>query len=447
MPVAEFIYEPRPQFIPFHNRSQRQACMVIHRQAGKTVSIVNDLIIGCLECKLNAPRFSYIAPFRDQAKRVAWDYLKYYARPFMVGKPNESELTVPMPRGGKVSLFGADNADALRGLYNDGTALDEYGDFKPSVFGNVVQPTLAARNGWLVIAGTPKGRNEFWAVRDRARRNPDEWFFLELRASESGLLSDSFLAKTRETLTPEQYAQEYECDFAAALPGAFYGRELVALERAGQIASVAFDPAVPVFTAWDIGYRDDTAIWWYQVLRGEIHVIDYHASSGNTIGFYADLIRGKPYKNYACHWLPHDAKAKTLASGGKSIIEQLAEHLGLQRLAIVPNLDVQDGIQAARVALKRTWFDEERCNEGLEALRQYQREWDEDKKAFRERPRHDWTSHPADAFRMLAVAWQHEEPPPNPDKERSLQVGESNTYTIEDMWKDREQDRGRRQRI
>ena len=345
MPVAEFIYEPRDAFVPFHNRRQRQACLVIHRQAGKTVSIVNDLIIGALECRLQAPRLAYVAPFRDQAKRVAWDYLKYYSRPFATGKPNESELTVPMPNSGKISLFGADNADALRGLYHDGIALDEFGDFKPSVFGNVIQPTLAARNGWLVVAGTPKGRNEFWKTRDYARKHDDEWFFLELRSSESGLLSNEYLAKTQKILTPEQFAQEYECDFAAALPGAYFGRELVAAEREGRITSVQADAHLPVFTAWDIGYRDDTAIWWYQVIRDEIHVIYFHASSGQTIDYYAKLIAERATAGkfkYATHWLPHDARAKTLASGGKSIIEQLAEHLGLSSLAIVPNLDVQD---------------------------------------------------------------------------------------------------------
>ncbi len=435
MPVAEFNYEPRPPFIPFHNRRQRQACLVIHRQAGKTVSIVNDLIIGCLECVLPAPRLAYVAPFRDQAKRVAWDYLKYYSQPFAAGRPNESELTVPMPRGGKISLFGADNADALRGLYHDGIALDEYGDFKPSVFGNVIQPTLAARNGWLVVAGTPKGRNEFWRVRDNARRDQDEWFFLELRASESGLLSNVYLEKTRKILTPEQFAQEYECDFAAALPGAYFGKEMVEAERKGRILRVEYDKAIPVFTAWDIGYRDDTAIWFYQVVRDEIHVIDYHASSGQSVEFYANLIKEKNFR-YERHWLPHDARAKTLASGGKSIIEQLAEHLGLANLAIVPNLDIQDGIQAARIAIRHSWFDEQKCAEGLEALRQYQREYDEDKKAFRERPRHDWTSHPADAFRMLAVAWRERVEEVKPKVEmRGVMVGPQNRVTLEEMMK------------
>lgn len=414
----------------FHRRKERWACVVAHRRAGKTVAAINDLVAGSLECRKERPRFAYVAPFRDQAKRVAWDYLKFYAEPFSAGKPNESELSVPMPNEGKIMLFGADNADALRGIYLDGVILDEFGDFKPSVWGNVIRPTLSDRLGWVVFGGTPKGRNEFWEVREQARKNEDgEWFWKEIRASESGLIDPDELARVKRQLSPDQYNQEYECDFSAALPGAYYGKEMVAAEREGRIRVVEYDPAVPVHTAWDIGYRDDTAIWFYQVLRGEIHLIDYHASSGQSVAFYADLIKSKPYA-YGKHWLPHDAMAKTLASGGKSIVEQLAALMGgLSKLAIVPNLDIQDGVQAVRLALPRCWFDEQKCYEGLEALRQYQREFDEDKKAFRERPRHDWTSHSADAFRMMAVAWRHEKQPEPVVKGKTLQ-----TMTLDELW-------------
>jgi len=418
--------------------------MVCHRRAGKTVAAINDLVIGALECRNARPQYAYVAPCRNQAKLVAWEYLKHYARPFLADKPNESELSVRLLGDRKVMLFGADNADALRGIYLDGVVPDEFGDFKPSVWGNVIRPALSDRKGWAVFMGTPKGRNEFWDVRETARKNPQEWFLLELRASESGILDATELAAAQKQLTADQYAQEYECDFAAALPGAYFGREMVQAERQGRITVVDYDTAVPVYTAWDIGYRDDTAIWWFQVVRDEIHVIDYHASSGQTLNHYIDVVSGKPYK-YATHWLPHDAKAKTLASGGKSLVEQLAGGLGLKHLAIVPNLEVQDGIYAARRAINVCWFDEAKCYEGLEALRQHQREWDEDKKVFKEKPRHDWTSHPADAFRMLAVAWEREEIKPKVDTtQRVFVVGDQvpegyERATMDDMW--REHDR------
>jgi phage terminase large subunit len=430
----ELLYEPRTQFLSFHRRAKRWACLVCHRRAGKTVAAINDLVIGALECSKPRPQFAYVAPFRNQAKLVAWEYLKHYARPFLADKPNESELSVRLFGDRKVMLFGADNADALRGIYLDGVIPDEFGDFKPSVWGNVIRPALSDRKGWAVFMGTPKGRNEFWRMRETARTS-GEWMLTELRASDSGILDEEELEAARKQLTPEQYAQEYECDFTAALPGAYFGREMVAAEREGRITAVDCDGAVPVYTAWDIGYRDDTAIWWFQVLRGEIHVIDHHASSGQSIKFYTDLIQSKPYR-YALHWLPHDAKAKTLAAQGKSVIEQLGEGLGLNNMRIVPNLEIQDGIQAARIALRRCWFDEEACRDGLEALRQYQREFDEDKKAFRERPRHDWTSHSSDAFRMLAVAWTEEvQPEAKEEALRGIAVGNPFGVTLNEAWK------------
>ena len=424
-----------------HERSERWVCLVAHRRAGKTVAAVNELIKGAIECDKIRPQLAYIAPFRDQGKKVAWEYLKHYSEPLWAAQPNESELTVKLLGDARISVYGADNPDALRGIYLDGAFLDEFGDFRPSVWGNVIRPALSDRAGWAVFGGTPKGRNEFWTVRERARQNPAEWLLVELRASESGILPPAELDEVRKQLTPEQYAQEFECDFSAALPGAYFGREMVQAERDGRITDVRWDDAVPVDTAWDIGYRDDTAIWWFQVIRNEIHVIDYHASSGQTIDHYAAVIASKDFK-YRTHWLPHDAKAKTLASGGKSIIEQLAAKLDFKTLAIVPNLDIQDGIQAARKALGQCWFDELKCYEGLEALRQYQREYDEDKKAFRERPRHDWTSHPADAFRMLAVAWREQEPQAKALTEeerianiRGVMVGPQNRVTLDEMWK------------
>jgi phage terminase large subunit len=424
-------YKPRPQFLEFHKRTKRWACLICHRRAGKTYAAINDMVRASIMSPNKRAAFAFIAPYRSQAKAVVWDYLKFGAAPIM-SDANESELTVTLINGSKIRLFGADNADGIRGLGFDGVYLDEYADFRPSVWGNVIRPTLSSTQGWCVFGGTPRGKNQLWDIRQTAAKLRDEWYLLELPASKSGLLPPGELSAARAQLSKDQYDQEYECSFEAAILGAFYGEELRELTEAGRICDVQYDSAVPVYTAWDLGYRDDTAIWWYQVVQDEIHIIDYYAVSGANISELAAVIKSKP--ECKRHYLPHDARAKTLASGGKSIIEQLAQHLGINSLAIVPNLSVQDGIQAVRQMLPRTWFNLERCADGVEALRQYQREYDEDKKAFRQTPRHDWTSHPADAFRMLAIA-HREEPRANiVDKERPLMVGPDNTATLNDMW-------------
>jgi hypothetical protein len=362
--------------------------LVAHRRAGKTVAAINDLIRAAVTSKSQMPLYCYISPYRSQAKSIAWDYLKHFSAT-CAASTNESELTVDMINGSKIRLFGADNADAMRGLGFDGIFMDEYGDFKPSVWGNVIRPALSDRQGWAVFGGTPKGKNQFWEIKQTAERLRDEWFLLELPASKSGLLPEGELAAAKAQLSKDQYDQEYEISFEASIMGAFYGVEMREATDTGRITRVDYQLEVPVHTAWDLGYRDDTAIWFYQVIRGEIHVIDYYAVSGANIAELAAVVTGKPYA-YGKHYLPHDARAKTLAASGKSVIEQMAEHLGINNMAIVPDLSVQDGIQAVRMMLPYTWFDEDKCSEGIEALRQYQREYDEDKKAFRQTPRHDW---------------------------------------------------------
>lgn len=428
-------YKPRPAFAGFHGRHQRWSCLVAHRRAGKTVACINDLIRRAFVDNKENGRYAYIAPYHSQAKSIAWDYLLRYSDPVRV-QQNASELWVELLNGARIRLFGADNPDALRGLYLDGVILDEYADMRPRVWGEIIRPLLADREGWAVFIGTPKGHNAFYDIW-RTSNVSDAWFSQSIRASQSNLIAAHELADAKASMTEDQYEQEFECSFEAAILGAYYGKEMRQAEESGRIRAVPYDRNLPVYTAWDLGYHDDTAIWWYQVTHSEIHFIDYYDASGLSIPDYAAVVTEKPYK-YARHWLPHDARAKTLASGGKSIIEQLASHLGMAKMAIVPDLSVQDGIQAARVMLPRCYFDGETTGEAVELLKQYQREWDEEKKVFREKPRHDFTSHCADAFRMAAVSWRElaakepEKPPTFPIRAHN---GVIVTAPLDDLWK------------
>jgi len=430
--------------MPFHERTKRWACLVAHRRAGKTVAAVNDMIRAAAMYQGPYGLFAYVAPYRSQAKAVAWQYFKDGAQP-IIQSVNEQELTITLINGAQIRLFGADNADAMRGMGYSGVYADEYGDWKPSVWGNVIRPALSDKNGWCVFGGTPKGRNQFYDIYQLAQRLPDEWFLLRLPASSSGLLPAGELAAARAQLAEDQYLQEYECSFEAAILGAFYGKEMREANDQGRITNVPYDPDMPVYTAWDLGWRDDTAIWFYQITRGEIRVIDFYAVSGEDIHTIADVVTKKPYR-YAKHYLPHDARAKSLQTG-KSIIEQLAAQLDIGKLAVVPDIGVQSGIQAVRMMLPRVWFDATKCSDGIEALRQYQREYDEDKKAYRQSPRHDWTSHPSDAFRMVAVSWSEVADKPPAPEVKPLMVGPENTVTLNDMWAVHDRTTSRRARI
>ena len=435
---VEMDYCPRPIFEDFHDRTERWAVIVAHRRAGKTVLCINDLIYRALIEDKPEGRYAYVAPYMSQAKTIAFDYLLRYARPVMA-RSNQAELWVELINGARIRLFGADNPDSLRGLYLDGVVLDEYADMKPSIFGAVIRPLLADRKGWATFIGTPKGHNAFWEVYTNAVSDPS-WKVKVLRASQTGLLGKEELEDAAKTMTQDQYLQEFECDFESAILGAYYGKEMRQLTDDGRIREIEYDPLFPVHTAWDLGYSDDTAIWFFQVVHGEIRCLDYHSSNGQPVAFYAGIIQAREKERgyvYGTHWLPHDARAKTLSSN-RSVIEQLGDKIPLKSIKIAPNLKLQDGIQAVRLALTRTWFDH-KCNDGIECLRQYQREYDEDKKVFRDKPRHDWTSHGADAFRYLALTWKEENKIVTKDTPiRGLSVGQTDV-TLNEMWKETRQ--------
>jgi hypothetical protein len=432
---VELDYYPRQVFEDFHDRAERWSVIVAHRRCGKTVLCINDLIYRALIEDKEDGRYAYVAPYMSQAKTIAFDYLLKYSRPVMA-KSNQAELWVELINGARIRLFGADNPDALRGLYLDGVVLDEYADMKPSIFGAVLRPLLADRKGWCTFIGTPKGHNAFWEVYNNATQDKS-WYVKVLRASQTGLLDKAELDDAAKTMTQDQYLQEFECDFESAILGAYYGKEMRQLTDGGRITDVEYDPLFPVHTAWDLGYSDDTAIWWYQVVHGEIRLLDYHSSNGQPVAFYAGIIQAREEERgytYGTHWLPHDARAKTLSSN-RSVIEQLGDKIPLKTIKITPNLKLQDGIQASRLALTRAWFDH-KCTDGIECLRQYQREYDEDKKVFRDKPRHDWTSHGADAFRYLAIVWKDEAKIVDPEAPiRGVFVGKTEV-SLNELWKE-----------
>jgi hypothetical protein len=343
-------------------------------------------------------RYAYIAPYYSQAKAIAWDYLKRYSQP-LGAKISEAELSVELRNGNRVRLFGADNPDALRGIYFDGVVLDEYGDQRPTVWGEIIRPLLTDRKGWATFIGTPKGRNHFYDIREQARTSAD-WLYVELKASETGALEKSELSDAKRTMTDAQYQQEFECAFDVPALGAIYAAEYQAARTGKRICNVPYDPLLQVSTHWDIGIGDSTAIWFAQRNGAEVRVIDYYENNSFGLDHYAGVLKSKPYI-YSEDWLPHDAQSRQLTSG-KSTLEILRA-LG-RNVKVTPKLSLEDGINAARMVFPRCWFDETKTVRGLECLQNYRRELNEKLGEFRSSPVHDWASHGADAFRYLAVS-------------------------------------------
>jgi phage terminase large subunit len=409
-------YRARPQFVPFHARKERWGCIVAHRRAGKTVACIMDLVDMALRAKLDNARYAYLAPHYNQAKDVAWGYLKQYTAPIPNTTHNESELRVDLPNGARIRLYGADNYDRLRGVYFDGVILDEYGDMDPRAWPEVIRPALSDRKGWAIFIGTPKGRNAFYETWEMSKSDP-EWFSLMLKASETGILNAEELADAAKTMTLDQFKQEYECSFEAAIQGAYYGKEFDTLTAQGRIRSVPWEPTSPVFTAWDLGINDATVVWFAQVIGNEVRLIDYYKVSGQSLVDTARDVLMKPYA-YGAHYLPHDVELRELMTAKSR--RDVLESLGLRPVHAGTAQPVQEGINTVKMMLPRCVFDAEKCKEGIEALRHYRSEFDEKNKVFRPRPLHDWASHDADAFRELAMQLR---PVTQPDRPRRAKVG------------------------
>jgi hypothetical protein len=411
-------YVPRKEFIPYHERVQRFAKIVAHRRFGKTVGTINDLIKRAL---LNTrrdppPRYAYIGPTFVQVKDIAWSYLKHYCATLPNMTASENELWVKLPNGAQIRLYGADNYNRMRGVYNDGVVVDEPAQHDPRAWPEVIRPTLTDFGGWATFIGTPSGRNWFYGLgrtQDQGELDPT-WFHLRLPATETldtmradriergepAENWDNELESARKGLTPEQYAQEYECSFEAAILGAYYGRLMADAEQDKRICGVPYDPSAQVYTAWDIGITDNTAIWFAQMVGREIHLIDYYEASGVDLGHYVREIRQRAYV-YANHILPLDIQAKELGTG-KSRLEVL-ETLGLRNTTLAVNHRVEDGINAVRTILPRCWFDARKCARGVDALKLYRSEYDDKLQTLRRNPVHDWASHGSDAMRYLAM--------------------------------------------
>jgi phage terminase large subunit len=413
-------YVPRARQLDLHAAidHHRWTVAVCHRRFGKSVAAINHLIQAALECPQPRPRFALIAPTYRQAKMIAWDYLKLYTRNIPGVEQRESDLTVNMPGDRRVTLYGADHPDSLRGSYFDGVVFDEFGLQPGTIFSEVVRAALADRAGWGVFLGTPNGRNEFFQMAERAKANDDgHWAYQEHKASETGILSAEELSAARAVMTPDQYEQEFECSFSASVQGSIYTLELAAARAEGRVGIVPVDKILPVDTTWDLGVGDATSVIFSQGNRaGDLRIVDYYEASGEGLPHYAKVLQDKNY-TYGRHMAPHDIQVRELGTGRSRL--EVAASLGI-RFETVPRVhtsvsgEVEEGIHAARMLLSRCWFDATRCKALLESLQHYRREYNTRLNEFRATPVHDWSSHGADALRYLATWYKPTKPRPVP---------------------------------
>lgn len=434
-------YVPRKQFEDFHNRRQRWAVLCTHRRAGKTVALINDLIVGALECQGYRPQLAYLGPTYRQAKRVAWQYLKDYAAPYFSAPPSEAELKVTLHGDRTIYCLGADNPDSLRGMYLDGGVGDEYALYRPSVFTTIIRPALSDRLGWWVFASTPRGKNIFYDQYKIAQANPDDHFLMTLRADTSGLIHPVELSQLQRDMDPEEFAQEYLCSFDAAVKGAIYASELNQVFLEGRVRPGVYDPALPVHVVFDLGFTDATvAIFWQEDLDGVIRIVTVLATRGQDIFYHIEQLHQFPGE-LGNIWLPHDARARNLQTG-RSLVEQfLGEDLHPK---LVPMHKVRDRIAAARRLFPRVMFQQGDTDDLLEALKGYRREYDERTSTYVDTPLHDWCSDYADAFGYLCMVACNRKFAQAPKTDGNvIMLPPAGQYNLENLYMDHQQRQNR----
>jgi hypothetical protein len=395
------------------------------------MACIHDTVLRAMYTKKKKAKYAYVGPFRQQTKEIAWDYLKEATKHIRKGQPRESELKIVLPNDATIQLYGADNADAMRGLYFDGIIADEYGDWRPGIWGEIVLPCLMDRKGWAVIIGTMKGKNHFYRMLEKAKQE-DGWFYYQLKASESGILPEEDLLEYRKQSTEAQYRQEMECDPDAAVMGTYYSEIIAHMEADGRIDEFVYDETEMVHVSTDLGYTDSTAMWFWQLTPEGPVMIDYEEHDGKTLDFYFKLLKNKPYE-YADIWLPHDAKAKSLQTGRSTIEQFLGAGFPCK---VVPKLAVQHGIDAARMILPKVRFNKDTCTDGIEALRAYRRQFNEKTQQYSNAPLHDWASNGSDAFRMFALVT--DEKSIEQDVTPEIPLIKPAEYTLNTLWAERE---------
>ncbi len=399
-------YHPRPIQRQLHNELRRFNVICAHRRFGKTCFSINHLIRAAMTNKLKNPRYLFIAPYRSQAKEIAWLYLKDFTRP-LKPKFNESELRCDLPNGARIQLAGGENVDALRGGYIDGCVMDEVAQLHPRVWSEVLRPAMTDRpDSFSIMIGTPQGEdNAFYELYQHALTAPN-WLARMHKASETGIIATDELEDARRSMSPNQYLQEFECDWGASQEGAIWQNQIQEAAEEGRITNVPYDRAAEVHVAFDLGVSDATTLVFFQLCGQEIHWIDCFSDTGRGLDYYVKKVREKPYA-YGKFYFPHDIKVRELSTG-TSRIETLRS-LGINPF-VMPRTPVDDRINAARMAFDKMWFDADKFHNCLRSLRAYKYAYDQRKKMFSRTPAHDVHSHFADAFGLACQTFKMAKP-------------------------------------
>lgn len=408
-------WQPRPDQMDmwgYLENGGKRRVQVAHRRWGKDDVSLHWTATAALQRPGN---YWHMLPMANQARKAIWDAVNPKtgrrriddAFPMAIRETTrESDMLIRFVNGSTWQVVGSDNFAGVIGSPPVGVVFSEWSLADPEAWSQI-RPILMENGGWAIFIYTPKGRNHGHSTLEFAKHEPG-WSWQVLPATETDIFSPEALqSELREYISEygeddgqAYFDQEYNCSFAAPLIGSYYGSYLSKARNEGRITKVPYEPGTPVYTGWDLGRSDDTAIFFAQRRGVQVRVIDYYRSSGHTMDHYVRHLQNKPYV-YAAHYLPHDASNKVMHSPNSLALQ--AMELGLKNVEVMKNESIEVGIHAVRQLLPVCEFDEEKCAQGLNALESYHREWDDKRKMFKDIPCHDWASHPADAMRTLAM--------------------------------------------
>lgn len=428
----------------------KRALVFWHRRGGKDEIALHHTAVSAIR---KSASYWHMLPEATQARRAIWEAVNPHtgARRINEAFPSEiiansrdDQMFLRFKSGSGWNVVGSDNYNSLVGSPPYGVVFSEWALANPAAWA-YIQPILEENGGWAAFITTPRGKNHAYSMLSMARQRG--WFTQVLRADETGVFTDEQLKGIEQELVgmygtdmgKAMFEQEYMCSFDAAVLGSYWGSELALADREGRIGAVGVDPALPVHTAWDLGVGSNMAIWFWQTTGGKIRLVDFYQDSDGNIEHCAAVVIAKGYRR-GDDWVPHDARAKDIGTGRTRVETMIRSGL---KPRLVPDHGVDDGINAARVTLARCWFDATHCEQGLEALKAYRREWDEKLRTFRDKPVHDWASHPSDAFRYMSMAWREISAQPQPANDRMLAVGTTNAVRFDDIWDSRPRKRAR----
>lgn len=418
----------------FLENDGKRAAACWHRRAGKDDIGLNFAAVSAFRRPAN---YWHMLPEYSQARKAIWEAVdphtgvKRIDQAFPLSlrkKTNDHEMFIEFVSGASWRVVGSDRFDSLVGAGPAGIVFSEWSLSNPRAWG-VLGPMLEENKGWALFIYTARGNNHGYSTIELGKTAPG-WFSQVLKASDTDVFSGEQLERIRteyialDSQNGESlFEQEYLCNFGAAVHGAYYAKEMARAEADGRITNIQADPDRDLLTAWDLGVADATSIWFFQILKGGLHVVDFYEASGVGADHYAQVCHDKA-REHNCRLgdclVPHDAKVKEWGTG-RTRIEQL-EELNLKPV-VVADHRLMDGIGAARQTLPVVRFDKTRCAIGINALKHYHAEYDEERKVLKPTPKHDWSSHAADAWRYLSIGWKQDQPDMLPFKMPKLAGG------------------------